>query len=130
MKECNQCGKCCIHYSNGGLSATTDEIESWEVFRPDIYQYVQNGNIWIDPTTGKQLTYCPWLEKDPHQNLFSCRIYHDRPDDCKHYPTLISEMIKDECEMLEVKDLAKPKQAQIALDKIMTDSRPPVQAIT
>ncbi|HCX26778.1 MAG TPA: zinc/iron-chelating domain-containing protein, partial [Cellvibrionales bacterium] len=24
MKECNQCGKCCIHYSDGGLSATQD----------------------------------------------------------------------------------------------------------
>ncbi len=25
MKACNQCGKCCIHYSDGGLSATTGD---------------------------------------------------------------------------------------------------------
>ncbi|HHJ18661.1 MAG TPA: YkgJ family cysteine cluster protein, partial [Gammaproteobacteria bacterium] len=27
MKECNQCGKCCIKYSDGGLSASSSEIE-------------------------------------------------------------------------------------------------------
>jgi hypothetical protein len=35
-------------------------------------------------------------------------------------------MIADECEMLEVKDLTNPKQAQKSLDKIMVDSRPGV----
>ena len=33
-------------------------------------------------------------------------------------------MVKDECEMLEKKDLLNPKQAQKALDKLMADSRP------
>lgn len=124
MKECNQCGKCCTKYGNGGLSVTESEIELWDIFKPDIYRYVDKGNIWMDPETGKQLEICPWLRKTPNQNIYTCEIYYDRPDDCKHYPVTIEQMINDECEMLEEKDLAKPKQAQGKLDKIMADSRP------
>ena len=67
---------------------------------------------------------CPWLRKLPKQNKYMCRIYYDRPDDCKHYPVNIEQMVKDECEMLEVQDLARPKEAQKKLDKLMADSRP------
>ncbi|MCK4587096.1 MAG: YkgJ family cysteine cluster protein [Gammaproteobacteria bacterium] len=124
MKECNQCGKCCISYSNGGLSASASEIESWENSRPDIARYVNDGKIWMDPDTGKQLELCPWLRKLPNENKYSCGIYYDRPDDCKFYPVSIEDMIKDECEMLEERDLNNPKQAQKTLDKLMADSRP------
>jgi len=84
MKECNQCGKCCIHYCDGGLSATAEEIESWEIFNPAIAEYVVNGKIWMDPISGEQLTYCPWLEVLPTSLesgsiRYGCRIYHDRP---------------------------------------------------
>ena len=125
MKECNQCGKCCTKYSDGGLSVTADEIKSWDMFRPDIYNYVNDGKIWFDPETGKQLALCPWLRKLPNENKFTCDIYYDRPDDCKFYPVTIEQMINDECEMLEIRDLTKPEQAQKTLDKLMTDSRPP-----
>ncbi|GGK58786.1 YkgJ family cysteine cluster protein [Amphritea balenae] len=125
MKECNQCGKCCTKYSNGGLSATANEVEYWAVFRPDIADYVSKGNIWMDPETGRQLTLCPWLRKVPGHEKYSCDIYHDRPDDCKYYPVTIEQMVNDECEMIEVQDLAKPRQAQKVLDKLMADSRPP-----
>ncbi len=125
MKDCNQCGKCCINYSNGGLSASASEIEWWEMFRPDIYEYVRGGNIWISPESGKQMLRCPWLRKLPDQDKYICHIYYDRPEDCKHYPVTIEQMVKDECEMLEVRDLASPKQAQITLDRLMSDSRPP-----
>lgn len=124
MKECNQCGKCCINYSNGGLSASASEIESWENTRPDIARYVNEGKIWIDPDTGKQLELCPWLNKLPNENKYTCDIYYDRPDDCRFYPVTIKDMIKDECEMLETRDLTNPKQAQKTLDKLMSDSRP------
>ena len=124
MKECNQCGKCCVNYSDGGLSATTGEIESWELYRPDIYRYVNDGKIWMDPDTGVQLKRCPWLKKVTGQNKYTCDIYFDRPDDCKYYPVTIEQMINDECEMLETQDLEKPKQAQKTLDKLMADSRP------
>lgn len=124
MKDCNQCGKCCVKYSNGGLSASTSEIELWEIFKPGIYQYVRDGKIWVDPQTGEQIERCPWLRKIPNQEKYTCDIYYDRPDDCKHYPVTIEQMVTDECEMLEGHDRAKPKQAQITLDKLMMDSRP------
>ena len=80
----------------------------------------------MDPLTGKQLDKCPWLEKLPGQEKYICGIYYDRPDDCKYYPVDIEQMVKDECEMLEARDLANPKKAQRTLDDLMSDSRPPV----
>ena len=124
MKECNQCGKCCIKYSNGGLSASASEIKSWDMFRPDIYQYVNNKKIWTNPGTGEPLELCPWLKKDANKKMYTCDIYFDRPSDCQYYPVTVEQMIKDECEMLEERDLNKPEQAQKKLDKIMADSRP------
>lgn len=111
---------------DGGLSAAESDISWWEIFRPDIYAYSKNGEIWFDPATGERLTRCPWLETLPDNQGFSCRIYHDRPEDCKHYPTSIAEMVRDECEMIEVKDLQHPHKAQHDLDKLMIDSRPPL----
>ncbi len=131
MKSCTQCGKCCTKYSDGGLAASQSEIELWDIFRPDIYQYVRNGDIWIDPATGNPLKRCPWLRAAPAnqtgKTIFTCDIYDDRPDDCKHYPVTIEQMINDDCEMLEEKDLKTPKQAQKTLDKLMFDSRPPFE---
>jgi len=124
MKDCNQCGKCCIKYSNGGLSASQSEIELWEIFKLDIYQYVSNGKIWVDPKTGEKIERCPWLRKIPNQEKYTCDIYDDRPEDCRLYPTNIEEMERDECEMLETVDFKDKKQAQINLDKLMEDSRP------
>ena len=128
MKNCNQCGKCCTLYSDGGLSASESEIEWWETYRPEIFSYVSNGKIWISPVTGKQMVRCPWLRKLPNQNKYICRIYYDRPDDCKHYPVNIDEMVRDDCEMLEARDLRNLKQAQRTLDDLMADSRPPVSS--
>lgn len=124
MKDCNQCGKCCIKYSDGGLSASAEEIKYWDIFNPSIYKYVHDGKIWFDPITEQQIEICPWLRKDPNLNVYTCDIYYDRPDDCKFYPVTIEQMIIDECEMLEKHDLSKPKQAQKTLDKLMVDSRP------
>jgi Fe-S-cluster containining protein len=126
VKECNQCGKCCENYSDGGLSASDGDIRFWEIFRPDIFRFVSEGKIWIDPDTGKQIKRCPWLRQLPNQGKYVCEIYNDRPEDCKHYPVTIDQMVKDECEMLEAKDLAHPRQAQSALDILMIDSRPSV----
>jgi Fe-S-cluster containining protein len=125
MKDCNQCGKCCTNYGNGGLSASAGEIDWWEDNRPEIAAYVSDGKIWISPVTGKQMARCPWLRKLPDQEKYICRIYFDRPDDCKYYPVKIEQMIHDECEMLEARDLLNPKKAQMDLDKLMSDSRPP-----
>jgi Fe-S-cluster containining protein len=124
VKDCNQCGKCCIHYSDGGLSASAGDLERWETDRPDIADYASGGKIWIDPASGEQLLRCPWLQKLPEQNKYICRIYYDRPDDCRYYPVDIEQMLRDDCEMLEARDLANPKQAQKTLDLLMADSRP------
>ena len=123
VKECNQCGKCCIKYSNGGLTTSASQINYWCDHKPEIYKYVKDGNIWIDPETGKQIELCPWLRKEPNQNRYTCEIYFDRPDDCKFYPSTLDEMVADDCEMIEEKDLANPKQGQKSLDIIMKDSR-------
>ncbi|MBQ0731915.1 MAG: YkgJ family cysteine cluster protein [Oleispira antarctica] len=127
MKECNSCGKCCIKYSNGGLSASKQEIELWEVFTPTIAEYVHKGEIWADPKTGKLLELCPFLRLETSVSSsrvkYSCDIYFDRPDDCKYYPSNVQEMILDGCEMIEASDLKNLKRAQAKLDIIMTDSR-------
>lgn len=106
---------------------TSEEIKSWDMFRPDIYDYVSDGNIWMNPATGKQLERCPWLRKDDVLNKYTCDIYYDRPDDCKYYPVTVEQIIEDECEMLEERDLLNPKQAQKKLNILMADSRPPYE---
>lgn len=124
MKECNQCGKCCIKYSDGGLAATADEIQWWETFQPEIARYVSDGKIWMDPETGLQLKVCPWLNRSPDDRKYTCAIYHNRPDDCRHYPVNIEQMVADECEMLELRDLTDTTRAQRKLDEMMINSRP------
>lgn len=99
MKDCNSCGKCCIKYSNGALSASKQEIELWEVFNPNITQFVNKGEIWADPKTGKLLELCPFLRQQKSGASYTCDIYFDRPDDCKYYPSNVQEMILDGCEI-------------------------------
>ena len=123
MKACNQCGKCCIKYSNGGLTTSAKQIDFWENYKPELFRYVHDGKIWMDPETGKQIELCPWLRKAADRNVYTCDIYFDRPDDCRFYPSTMDEMVIDECEMIEAKDLANPRQAQKDLDRIMQDSR-------
>lgn len=132
MKECTQCGRCCLLYGDGGLAASAEDIEAWEIFNPAIAEYVVDGRIWMDPDTGEQLSRCPWLQllSDDSNNgsdKYGCSIYEDRPEDCQHYPTSIAEMVRDGCEMIEVRDLNAPEQAQKTLDRLMSDSRPPAK---
>ncbi len=129
MKACTQCGKCCINYSDGGLSITDDELESWELFRPDIAEYVHKGEIWMDPKTKQRITRCPWLEEGSNEGrlIYRCSIYFDRPNDCRYYPVSVTEMIRDECEMVELIDITNLKKAQKNLDELMKDSRPALE---
>jgi Fe-S-cluster containining protein len=133
VKACNQCGKCCLRYGDGGLSASSDEIAWWQTFRPEIARYARGGEIWMDPESGNRLSRCPFLEQETRvtgdQNeavRYTCSIYHDRPDDCRHYPVVVEEMLRDGCEMLELRDLDAPLEAQKQLDLLMADSRPPL----
>ena len=36
-----------------GLSVSEAELELWETFRPDLYEYVRDGEIWKNPDTGR-----------------------------------------------------------------------------
>lgn len=134
MRDCNQCGKCCIKYGGADLAATKEDIDSWETYHPHIYKYVQSGEIWFDPETGTRLEQCPFLEVDNKAETnkldngpskYTCSIYLHRPEDCRLYPSLISEMIRDDCEMIDASDLLDTKKAQSKLNEIMTDSRMP-----
>lgn len=125
MKDCNSCGKCCENYGGNSLSASAEEIDWWETYRPDIARYVDGEKIWIDPATGDYVARCPWLQKSPDGKKFTCEIYDVRPEDCRLYPTDIAEMIRDECEMIERRDLVDLRRAQRKLDEIMVDNRPP-----
>ena len=120
MKDCNSCGKCCIKYSNGALSASSKDLELWESYRPEIHNYVNNGKIWTDPKTAQQIELCPWLRENTNQESeqtqYTCEIYSDRPEDCRVYPSNVNEMLLDDCEMLEKKDIANLKLAQINLE--------------
>jgi len=126
MRNCNSCGKCCETAGNGGLSASSEEIDWWETHRPDIARYAVGGRIWVDPATGEYLSHCPWLLRSDDGTRTTCDIYHDRPEDCRHYPVDIEQMIRHDCEILERRDLIDIKRAQKTLDKMMADSRPPV----
>ena len=122
MKDCNSCGKCCIKYSNGGLSASQVEINHWEENEQDAFNYVHDGKIWVDPITHEALTLCPWLRKEVGQTKYTCQIYDYRPDDCRVYPMTIQDMIKDECEMLQPADLKNLKNAQLDLEQLIAFS--------
>ena len=118
LQPCNQCGKCCIHYADGGLVATAEEIDRWEADRPDIFAYVKEGQIWHSPETGQPLSRCPWLVG--REAPYSCAIYADRPEDCRSYPSDLTDMVRDGCEMLEAKDLKDQKKALVRLLELQT----------
>ncbi len=126
MKNCNSCGKCCEYAGNGGLSATFEEIDWWETHRPEIAKFVHDGKIWVDPATGEYFARCPFLSQSAPGEKTTCDIYFDRPEDCRHYPVDIAQMVRDDCEMLEASDLKDHRRAQKKLDAIMIDVRPPV----
>ena len=115
MKPCNQSGKCCIAYADGGLSAAREEIDAWHTHRPDIARYVSDGEIWCHPDTGARLAHCPWLRTEPGGARHHCAIYADRPQDCRDNPVLVTDMVRDGCEMLEPKDLQNLRGVQRAL---------------
>ena len=118
MKPCNACGKCCIKYGNGQLSASDQDLSVWNSMRPDIAAHTKKGSIWFDPDTGEQLEVCPWLRPVEGSSAYHCDIYYDRPEDCRVYPATVSDMIKDDCEMLESNDLKNLMNAEVKLSLI------------
>ncbi len=120
VRACNQCGKCCKAYSDGGLVATAEEVDEWADVRPDIAAYVHKGEIWFDPNSGERLKVCPWLEELPGEKRYGCGIYAWRPQDCRDYPVDVSQMVVDGCEMLEPRDLRDHARSQVRLDNLLS----------
>ena len=117
MRQCTQCGKCCLKYSAGaGLgSATERDLLIWESERPEILKYTDFlGDLWISPITGEEMVRCPWLRKLPKKERYKCRIHDVRPEICRGYPVDIDQMISDGCEMLEDSDLDKSRNQLLA----------------
>ena len=119
MRECNSCGKCCIKYGKGRLSASREDLNLWQSFKPEISAYVKNEQIWHSPTTGELLNKCPWLRFEEGQTHYTCAIYFDRPEDCRIYPTNVADMIADQCEMLEEVDLIDMRKSESLRAKIV-----------
>ena len=109
MKSCNQCGKCCIKYGGNLGVATGNDLEVWELEKPELLDFIYSENlpdIWISPTDGEELNHCPWLYTKT-VNKYACEINDVRPTVCRNYPVSIEQMKKDECEMLECIDKCK-----------------------
>jgi hypothetical protein len=80
-----------------------------------------------DGRTIESLSICRTLSRPANtteKEKYTCGIYHSCPEDCRHYLTSITEMVRDECEMIEAIDLENPKRALIKCDVLMSDSRP------
>ncbi len=42
------------------------ELNNWEVKAPEVFEYVDEflGDLWLDPESGEEMDYCPWLDKE------------------------------------------------------------------
>lgn len=127
MRPCNQCGKCCLKYSNGsGLrSASLEDVSTWMKYAPEVLEYAPAPlfDLWISPVTGEEMLRCPWLRKLPRKNKYKCRIHEVKPDVCFNYPVDIEQMIGDGCEMLEPGDLDKPESELLKELKRIKDNQ-------
>ena len=95
--KCKQCGNCCLNLNDAFETCATDQdIQLWnEKGRDDIFEWAapipigfgQYGyDIWISPTTGDYVPWCPWLRKLPNNEKYICRIHEVKPQHCREYP--------------------------------------------
>ena len=57
------------------------------------------ADLWVT-SDGDELSRCPFLRKDRKGGKYKCGIYDTRPEACRGYPHSVSQMIRDECEIL------------------------------
>lgn len=95
---CQQCGRCCLKHGNC-LQATDEDIEIWErTGRSDILEWVGvGGDLWINQSTNKEASRCPWLRKLPGKNQYLCRIHETKPEICRNYPVTKEQAKEDGC---------------------------------
>lgn len=95
--NCKQCGHCCLNLSGAFSTCVSEEdIRMWEAEgREDILEWVvpisigegqMIYDIWLNPTTGEEVSRCPWLRKLPNKDKYICRIHDVKPAHCRDYP--------------------------------------------
>jgi len=92
---CKQCGHCCqtLIYHD---SLTPEDVDAWKQSgRNDILEWVgvfpKKGaetiyRVWMKPGTRDFVRGCPFLYKNPHENIWYCRIQDVKPKFCRQYP--------------------------------------------
>ena len=97
IPECSACGRCCIEQGSG-FTMMPDDYRRWKrQGRHDILRYIWQGEVpadydgiwdvwidWVDPETGENLDYCPFLRK-LRRSKYSCAIYDTRPNICERF---------------------------------------------
>jgi len=89
---CKQCGHCCLNLGAYQTCATEEDIAKWEENgRDDLLEWVLEiapgvYDIWMHPETGDYVNRCPWLDKAPGQEKYSCRIQEMKPEICRVFP--------------------------------------------
>jgi len=90
--KCVMCGECCKKLGFGDLKVTVEDYRRWKrEGREDILRYVWLppgspgfGDIWIDPETGENLDYCPFLKR-VSEDKYICTIHNTKPEVCKKF---------------------------------------------
>ena len=96
--ECKQCGTCC-KIAGGQLPISNKDMKRWKrQKRQDILKWVSErlGYLRIDPETGKEVRYCPWLRKQDEKYI--CFINDTKPEACREYPFYIAQIKQMGCQ--------------------------------
>ena len=89
---CNENQRCCSQLS--GLRLSQEEFEKYFKNHSTELTIVKNDKVFI--VTSHDNGPCPHWEPD------GCRIYHDRPIDCRVYPYEITQVVEKK-EAIEIK---------------------------
>lgn len=93
--KCRRCGRCCIE-SQGHLQATLEDLDRWKKEgRKDILQFAyvmlnSFADLWFDPTTGEELSDCPFLRKLGRAK-YECTIHGTAPEQCADWWCILCE---------------------------------------
>lgn len=103
---CRQCGQCCrsLEYRH---EVTAEDVAFWrESGLTDILDHVavykragqpESYRIWRIPETGQFAQGCPFLQKIPAENRWTCRIQAVKPAICRQYPTTRKHALMTGC---------------------------------
>lgn len=99
--ECVRCGRCCLKYGNT-LQASDEDVARWKKEgREDILAWVGPfGDLWINNSSHKEASRCPWLRKLPGKKQYLCRIHETKPEICATYPVTRKQALGDGCRSL------------------------------